>query len=570
MSSGPLLMTADAGAYSALGDGGQPVWRRAAQLRAAIDTRLGRRHAELFAIPQEQGSSIEWRAPFEGTARPYTELSEAEKRALQSKVQELRPDLERLVDRLDGAGRSDGERAFGRLLRQALLAPGPETLFSVDSRPVLAFWGFTAEGTAGMLLGIAGASVASLPSWSTGPAAAAPPPPSPPPPAAAPTAWSSAPPPAPPAAAEPPSGQWPPGPPPPAAAPSATMAAVAPPAAPSLWKWLLVALFLLLLLAVAAYLVKPHLPRWVWDGKFTLPSTAGTGPAGADGADDSALRAEQAREAALRSDFLRLWAQFNEKRNQCTPGQQGSTTVVPGQDGGTVVVPGTTAEDGGTTTDPKPGGTVERPGPDGTTKPSTEAGRKPEMKPDMKPDTKTDTKPQTKADTTKPEAKPERQADAKPQPDPKANPKADQQRPPQQAARPTDPRAGLKPGEKPIEPVQIPKEPGVRFMQGDWRSSTDLTTQDGDEVIRPQYTFDKDGKGKSRIVQKNGVVCEGPAQASRDGSGKLVIKETEALKCTDGTTYAPSTVTCDSGADGRAQCQGSTEGGPGYAVRLGK
>ena len=24
------------------------------------------------------------------------------------------------------------------------------------------------------------------------------------------------------------------------------------------------------------------------------------------------------------------------------------------------------------------------------------------------------------------------------------------------------------------------------------------------------------------------------------------------------------------GADGRAQCQGSTEGGPGYAVRLGK
>ncbi len=69
MSSGPLLMTADAGAYGALGDGGQPVWRRAAQLRAAIDTRLGKRHAELFAIPQEQGSNIEWRAPFDGTSR---------------------------------------------------------------------------------------------------------------------------------------------------------------------------------------------------------------------------------------------------------------------------------------------------------------------------------------------------------------------------------------------------------------------------------------------------------------------------------------------------------------------
>lgn len=327
---------------------------------------------------------------------------------------------------------------------------------------------------------------------------------------------------------------------------------------------MLVALFLLLLLAVAAYLVRPHLPRWVWDGKFTLPSTAGTGPAGSGGVDDSALRAEQAREAALRADFLRLWAQFSEKRGQCTPGQQG--TVVPGQGGtvvvpgtkgkgGTTVVPGTKGEDG-TAVDPQRAGPVPRA--DDTTKPPTEARPTP------------DTKPEPKADAKSP--RPEPKADGKTQPEPKANPKTDQQRPtpPQQAARPSDPRPGQKPGEKPIEPVQIPKEPGVRFMQGDWRSSTDLTTQGGDEVIRPQYTFDKDGKGKSRIVQKNGVVCEGPAQASRDAAGKLIIRETEPLKCSDGTTYAPSTVTCDTGRDGRAQCQGSSEGGPSYAVQLGK
>lgn len=557
MTSGPLLVTAGANTYSALGDGGQPVWLRAAQLRAAIDTRLGKRHADLFAIPHDQGGNIEWRAPFDGTAQPYTKLTEAEQRALQSKVQELRPDLERLVERLDSAGRSDGERAFGRLLRQALIAPGPETLFSVDSRPVLAFWGFTGNGTAGTLLGIAAASVATLPAWSAGPAAPSAPP--------TPTTWAAAPAAAPQAAppAMPGAPPYPGAPPPPIVAPSATMAAVASPATPTLWKWMLVALFLLLLLAVAAYVAKPYLPRWVWDGKFTLPSTAGTGPGGSGGVDDSALRAEQAREAALRADFLRLWAQFSEKRNQCTPGQQG--TVVPGP-GGTVVVPGTKGEgdttvpgakgDDGTTIDPQQAGPVPK-GEDAT-KPPTEARRTPDTKPDPKTDTKT--------------PRPEPKADAKPQPDPKANPKTDPQRPTpqQQAARPTDPRAGQKPGEKPIEPVQIPKEPGVRFMQGDWRSSTDLTTQGGDEVIRPQYTFDKDGKGKSRIVQKNGVVCEGPAQASRDAAGKLIIKETEPLKCSDGTSYAPSTVTCDTGRDGRAQCQGSSEGGPGYAVQLGK
>ncbi|HJQ60006.1 MAG TPA: hypothetical protein VJ890_24080, partial [Vineibacter sp.] len=135
--SGPSLIIADAGAYSALGDGGEPVWRRAAQVRAAIDTRLGKRHADLFAIPQEHAGRLDWHAPFDGVPRRYADLTVAEKLALQAQVQELWPDLERLVDRLDAAGRSDGERAFGRLLRLALTAPGPDALFSVDGKPVL-------------------------------------------------------------------------------------------------------------------------------------------------------------------------------------------------------------------------------------------------------------------------------------------------------------------------------------------------------------------------------------------------------------------------------------------------
>ncbi|HJQ58644.1 MAG TPA: hypothetical protein VJ890_17170, partial [Vineibacter sp.] len=320
-------------------------------------------------------------------------------------------------------------------------------------------------------------------------------------------------------------------------------------------KGLLIAAFLLLLLAVAAYLVKPYLPRWVWDGKFTLPSTAGTTPGGSSGVDDAALRAEQAREAALRADHARLFAQFNDRRNQCAPGRQGEvvpggTVVVPGTDG-TTTVPGTRGEDGKSADATRAPGTP-MPRADDPTKPSTEARRPPDTKPDGKA----------------PQAGQKPPADSKA--DPKADPKAAQPKPPQQAARPTEPRTGQTPGEKPIQPVRIPPEPGVRFMQGEWRSSTDLTTQGGDEVVRPQYSFDKDGKGRTKIVQKNGVVCEGPAEASRGPGGKLVIRETEALKCSDGTTYAPSTVTCDPGRDGQAQCQGNTEGGPTYAVQLGK
>ena len=94
----------------------------------------------------------------------------------------------------------------------------------------------------------------------------------------------------------------------------------------------------------------------------------------------------------------------------------------------------------------------------------------------------------------------------------------------------------------------MPPGKGVDFMAGTWRSSTDLTTQGGDDVVRPQYTFDKDGKGRTRIIQKNGVVCEGPATAQRDDQGRLVIGESEPLKFTDGTSYAPSTVTCQTDA----------------------
>lgn len=583
MASGPFLIGASLSRYGARGVAGEPVWRRAQQLRAAVEARLGGRHADLFAVPQvdEIGDKIDWYAPFDGVARSWNDLSDSERRALEGRVSELRPELERLVARLDSEGRGEGERAFGRLLREALVAPGSETLFSIGGRPVFAFWGFTGEGETaqhfmGMLPPTSGATIPVA-------AAAAV--------VAAPAAAAAAPPP----------------PPAPEPAREAVLASTAPMAGPAWWKWMLVASFLLVVLAAAAWLVRPYLPVWAWDGRTGIPAPdrPNAGPTTTVAVDDSALRALRDREVQLAADLARLRDQFVDKRGACTPGATGRLIVPDTQvpvpdtqaDGGIVVLPdGTRVRPDGVIVDAdgKP-----RLGPDG--RPlvvdrdrmrTATAPTKPDMaKPDMaKPD-------MTKPDVTKPDAR--RPDGVAPKP---GTPKVDTTKPdttkppvtkPDVAARPdtTRPDAARPPGtrpdgttgkpgparppgvastDKPIDPVKVPPGKGVEFMAGTWRSNTDLTTQGGDDVVRPQYTFDKDGKGRTRIVQKNGVVCEGPATAQRDESGRLVIRESEPLKCSDGTSYAPSTVTCQTDAEGRSSCSGSSEGGPGYVVTLGR
>src|SRR4029434_5635744 len=68
---GPLLTSEPLQRYRALGLAGDPVWRAAPQLRAAIAQRLTREHADLLAIPEADpsGRRIDWYAPFGGERR---------------------------------------------------------------------------------------------------------------------------------------------------------------------------------------------------------------------------------------------------------------------------------------------------------------------------------------------------------------------------------------------------------------------------------------------------------------------------------------------------------------------
>src|SRR4026209_2581152 len=164
MAAGPLLVSEPLQRYRALGLAGDPVWRAAGQLRAAIAQRLSRKHADLLAVPEVDptGRRIDWYAPFEGQARKLSELDDSERQAILSEVHRLHGEITGLADSMDepqrstaernfaravGRGepqRSTAERNFARLLRHALTAPGEDTLYVVDGKPVMTFWGFSA------------------------------------------------------------------------------------------------------------------------------------------------------------------------------------------------------------------------------------------------------------------------------------------------------------------------------------------------------------------------------------------------------------------------------------------
>src|SRR6476646_274025 len=100
---GPLLSSEPLQRYRALGLAGDPVWRAARQLRAAITQRLSAEHADLLAIPEvdPSGRRIDWYAPFDGEVRRLADLGDAERAAVTAAVQRLHGDLAQLAESME-------------------------------------------------------------------------------------------------------------------------------------------------------------------------------------------------------------------------------------------------------------------------------------------------------------------------------------------------------------------------------------------------------------------------------------------------------------------------------------
>src|SRR5262245_10229999 len=506
MAAGPLLVSEPLQRYRALGLAGDPVWRAAGQLRTAIAARLSRRHADLLAIPEVDptGRRIDWYAPFEGEVRKFADLSPAEREPILADVQHLHGEIATLADAMDERERSTAERNFARLLRHALTAPGEDTLFVVDGKPVMTFWGFSAD--------------ANLPG-----------------------VFLASPPVAPRAAVRP------------QVIPEATLASAPAVAAVGAtrsvwWQWLLLAVLLLALLALLAWLVRPYLPHiepWLEaEARDRALSLAVRQP----------LELQQTRVATLQHDnenlrleLARLTDELARRGGDCAAG-----VVVPGG-----VIVGSS------------GAPIERgAAPDAPSGPDVNVAGK-EIAPDAGKDQGKDAGKDLGKDPGKDVGK-DMGKDQGKGPDEKNVDKGNLKGPDQQE-KDKDKHAAAKDEPKPmVVPPEAKQKQDVTFLKGDWRSRTGLATATGERDLRPSYTLDDKGKGKVSFVQKNGTVCEAPAEARWDGA-KLVIEEKANPKCADGRTYARNVVNCEVGADGVAQCKGSQPGDKrSYNVQIGR
>lgn len=483
MAAGPLLVTEPLQRYRALGLAGDPVWRAAGQLRAAIAARLSRDHADLLALPEAEpsGRTINWYAPFDGDVKRLGDLGDAERREILDTVHRLHGEIAGLATQMEAVERSSAERNFARLLRHALTAPGEETLYVVDGRPVMTFWGFTADAA------LPGVFLPSLP------------------PAVAPRV-----------AAAPQLGR-----------PEAVMAsapALAAVAAPRTvwWQWLLLGVVLMLILALLAWLVRPYLPR-------IEPYIEAEARERALGfAVRQPMELQQTRVATLtrdneelRLELARLADELSRRGGDCAAGVIGPGGVIVGSVGG----------------------------------PPIERGAGPDLGIAANDSTKDPNGPDAKGAGIK---GPDEQKKDKAQNDPKND-------------SGSNARNDRKDEPKPmVVPPEAKQKQDLAFLKGDWRSRTGLATATGERDLRPNYTLDDKGKGKVSFTQKNGAICEAPAEARWDGT-KLVIEEKSNPRCSDGRTYARNTVNCEIGPDGAAQCKGSQPGDSrSYQVQIGR
>jgi hypothetical protein len=220
-------------------------------------------------------------------------------------VQRLHGDIGRLADSMDEPARSSAERNFARLLRHALTAPGEDTLFVVDGKPVMSFWGFSADAALpGVFLKSAPPIVRTAP----------------------------------------PIGR----PIPEAVLVSAPAAAVATGTRSTWWQWLLLAVLLLSLLALLAWLVRPYLPHLEpvleAEARERALSLAVRQPLELQQARASTLQQENEN---LRLELARLTDELAHRGGDCAAGVVGPGVVVPGVVGpGGVVVGGAPIERG--------------------------------------------------------------------------------------------------------------------------------------------------------------------------------------------------------------------------------
>jgi hypothetical protein len=150
---GSLLVSGNPQHFKAIGEGGQPVYAVAFQLREAIRLKAGASTANCLAIPQsnQHGSMVDWYAPVEGDVVPWSAASSQERvyalarldaahRTLESAIQKMQP-----AESLKGQAKREINTVLP-LMRKVFYFPDNQFIYLVNGEPVIAFWGFHTQG----------------------------------------------------------------------------------------------------------------------------------------------------------------------------------------------------------------------------------------------------------------------------------------------------------------------------------------------------------------------------------------------------------------------------------------
>jgi hypothetical protein len=150
---GSLLVSGNPQHFKAIGEGGQPVYAVAFQLREAIRLKAGATTANCLAIPQsnQHGSMVDWYAPVEGDVVPWSAASSQEReyalarldaahRTLESAIQKMQP-----AESLKGQAKREINTVLP-LMRKVFYFPDNQFIYLVNGEPVIAFWGFHTQG----------------------------------------------------------------------------------------------------------------------------------------------------------------------------------------------------------------------------------------------------------------------------------------------------------------------------------------------------------------------------------------------------------------------------------------
>ena len=105
--------------------------------------------------------------------------------------------------------------------------------------------------------------------------------------------------------------------------------------------------------------------------------------------------------------------------------------------------------------------------------------------------------------------------------------------------------------------MQIPEDAAknndLSFLEGCWRSVTELHNSVTGEPVEAEYCFQSNGEGLRRVIGKNGGICSGSASANFSGS-KLVITGGKA-SCKHGPSFVRQKVQCR-GTGSSTHCSG--------------